>query len=59
LTAGLQAGCDYQTSSGFVVGVAGDYGWTDAEGSHASARETGVFYHSDADSLASVTGRLG
>jgi outer membrane immunogenic protein len=57
--AGLQAGCDYQTSSGFVVGVAGDYSWTDAEGSHASARETGVFYHSDVDSLASVTGRLG
>jgi outer membrane immunogenic protein len=57
--AGVQAGCDYQTSSGFVVGVAGDYGWTDAEGSHASARETGVFYHSEADSLASVTGRIG
>jgi outer membrane immunogenic protein len=56
---GVQAGCDYQFAGGIVVGIAGDYGWTDAKGSHASAREFGVFYHSDIESLASVTGRVG
>ena len=56
---GVQGGCDYQTASGVVIGVAGDYGWTHADGTHPSARETGVFYHSDVEALASVTGRLG
>lgn len=56
---GVRAGCDYQTDSGFVVGVQGDYGWADAKGTHASAQETGVFYHSKVDSLASLTGRFG
>src|SRR6185312_5073990 len=27
--AGVQGGCDYQFAGGFVIGVAGDYGWTD------------------------------
>jgi outer membrane immunogenic protein len=57
--AGVQAGCDYQSDVGMVIGIEGNYAWTDAEGSHPSARETGVFYHSDVKSLASVTGRLG
>jgi outer membrane immunogenic protein len=56
---GVQAGCDYQAPGGVVVGVAGDYGWTDADGTHPSARETGVFYHSKVEGLGSVTGRLG
>lgn len=56
---GMQAGCDYQFAGGIVVGMAGDYGWTDAKGSHDSAREFGVAYHSDIESLASVTGRVG
>lgn len=56
---GVQGGCDYQAPSGVVIGVAGDYGWTDADGTHPSARETGVFYHSDVEGLASVTSRLG
>ncbi len=56
---GVQAGCDYQFAGGVVLGVSGDYGWTNAKGSHASAREFGVSYHSDIDSLASVTGRIG
>ncbi len=56
---GVQGGCDYQFAGGFVIGVQGDYGWTNANGSHASARETGVFYHSDVESLASVTARIG
>jgi hypothetical protein len=55
---GVQAGCDYQFG-GLVVGVAGDYGWGDASGSHPSAREFGVTYHSRIESLASVTGRVG
>jgi outer membrane immunogenic protein len=56
---GVQAGCDYQFAGGFVIGVQGDYAWTDAEGSHPSAKETGVFYHSKADSVATITGRVG
>jgi len=56
---GVQGGCDYQLPSGVVLGFAGHYGWTDAGGTHPSARETGVFYHSEMDALASVTGRLG
>src|SRR5262249_34384725 len=39
--------------------VQGDYAWTNAEGSHDSAREIGVAYHSRVRSLASVTGRVG
>ena len=33
---GVQAGCDYQFAGGFVIGIQGDYAWTDAEGSNAS-----------------------
>jgi outer membrane immunogenic protein len=57
--AGAQAGCDYQFAGGFVIGIQGDYAWTDAEGSHDSAREFGVAYHSKVKSLATVTGRIG
>jgi outer membrane immunogenic protein len=57
--AGVQAGCDYQFAGGFLLGVQGDYGWTDAVGSHPSARETGVTYHSSIDGLGTVTGRVG
>ena len=39
---GAQAGCDYQFAGGFVIGVQGDYAWTNAEGSHDSAREIGA-----------------
>ena len=56
---GVQAGCDYQFAGGFVIGIQGDYAWTDAAGSHDSTREFGVAYHSKAKSLASVTGRVG
>src|SRR6516162_4082636 len=53
---GAQAGCDYQFAGGFVIGIQGD---SNAEGSHDSAREIGVAYHSKVKSLASVTGRIG
>ena len=56
---GVQAGCDYQVAGGFLIGVQGDYGWTDAVGSHPSTRETGVTYHSGIDGLGTVTGRVG
>src|SRR5262245_26477303 len=56
---GVQGGCDYQFAGRFVIGIQGDYAWTDAEGSHDSTRETGVAYHSKVRSLASVTGRIG
>src|SRR5262249_10815206 len=55
--AGGQAGCDYQFAGGFVIGIAGDVAAADAVGSHDSALETGVAYHSRVRSLASVTGR--
>jgi outer membrane immunogenic protein len=56
---GVQAGCDYQLAGGFVAGVQGDYGWTHADGTHPSALETGVFYHSEVEGLGAVTGRVG
>jgi outer membrane immunogenic protein len=33
---GVQGGCDFQFAGGWVVGIAGDYAWTDAEGSNVS-----------------------
>jgi len=57
--AGVQGGCDHQFAGGLVLGIGGDYTWTDAVGRNASTRETGVFYHSTVSSLASVTGRAG
>jgi len=56
---GVQAGCDYETAGGIVIGIGGDYGWTDGSGTHPSTHETGVFYHSEVEALASLTGRLG
>jgi outer membrane immunogenic protein len=56
---GGQGGCDYQFAGSFVIGLQGDYAWADAEGSHDSAREIGVAYHSKVKSLATATGRIG
>jgi outer membrane immunogenic protein len=56
---GGQAGCDYQFVGGFVIGIQGDYGFIDAQGSHDSTREVGVAYYSRVKSLASVAGRVG
>ncbi|MCC6776988.1 MAG: porin family protein [Hyphomicrobiales bacterium] len=55
---GAQAGCDYQFAGGFVIGVAGDYAWSNADGSNRRILFAGS-NHSKIDSLASVTGRLG
>ena len=56
---GAQVGCDYQFDGGLVIGVQGDYSWTDAKGRHPSAHETGVTYGSEVESVASVNARLG
>ena len=56
---GVQAGCDYQFAGGFVIGIAGDYAWADASGSHASILFPGFTNSTDIKSLASVTGRIG
>jgi len=62
LLGGLQGSCDYQFSS-WVLGVAGDYAWTQASGT-AVGNFTGIAQPGMTDrvkisSLSSVTGRLG
>jgi outer membrane immunogenic protein len=57
--AGVQAGCDYQLAGGFVAGLEGGYDFAHGEGSHDSAHEFGVAYHSEIKGLASATGRIG
>jgi hypothetical protein len=47
---GVQGGCDYQFAGGFVIGVAGDYSWTDADGSHVSPLFPGFINHTKVDS---------
>jgi outer membrane immunogenic protein len=56
---GLQGGCDYQFAGGFVLGIAGDHAWADAESSNLSLLFPGFTNHSKVKSLSSVTGRLG
>ena len=56
---GVQAGCDYQFAGGFVIGIQGDYAWTDATGSHVDAFQPNFTDHSRIKSLATVTGRVG
>jgi outer membrane immunogenic protein len=56
---GVQAGCNYQFAGGWVVGIQGDYDWTDAKGSNADLVAIGFTDHTRIRSLASVTGRVG
>jgi outer membrane immunogenic protein len=56
---GVQAGCDYQFAGGWVIGIQGDYAWTDANGSHVDALVDGTTNRSRVRSLATVTGRIG
>src|SRR5262245_10580704 len=55
---GIQAGCDYQFAGGWVIGIQGDYAWTDAKGSHFDVVD-GVIDQTRVRSLATVTGRVG
>ena len=56
---GVQAGCDYQFNGGWVIGIQGDYAWTDANGSNVDAVIDFTTNRSQIRSLATVTGRLG
>jgi outer membrane immunogenic protein len=58
---GVQAGCDYQFAGGFVIGIAGDYDWTDAKASNGNLAPffAGFRDQSRIKGLASVTGRIG
>jgi outer membrane immunogenic protein len=58
---GVQAGCDYQFAGGFVIGIQGDYAWTDAEGSNANIHPlfAGETNYSRIKALSTVTGRIG
>jgi outer membrane immunogenic protein len=61
--AGVQAGCDYQSGQ-LVIGVQGDYGWTDGSGRNVNpllvtAGGAAIGDRSSMDSIASVTARIG
>jgi outer membrane immunogenic protein len=58
---GGQVGCNYQMGT-FVIGIQGDYDWTNANGSATDALAVPVGFATDntnIKSLASVTGRAG
>ena len=62
---GIQGGCDYQfggPGGGFVIGIAADYAWANADGEHTRFFNfvgDDVRFRSEIDSVASLTGRLG
>ena len=56
---GVQAGCDYQLGGGIVIGIQGDYSWTDAKGSNVNLVAPFITDQTRIKSLATVTGRLG
>jgi outer membrane immunogenic protein len=56
---GAQAGCNYQFAGGWVVGIQGDYDWTNATGSSVNALVPFFTNQTHVKSLASVTGRVG
>ena len=62
---GIQGGCDYQfggPGGGFVIGIAADYAWANADGEHTrffNFVDDDVRFRSEIDSVASMTGRLG
>jgi outer membrane immunogenic protein len=55
---GGQVGCNLQTGA-VVLGVQGDYSWTDAKGSSTDQVVPGATDQTQVKSLASVTGRIG
>jgi outer membrane immunogenic protein len=61
---GAQAGCDYQFANHWVVGIAGDFSWTDIHGLANDpffGNKNGTPYRlsTRTDQLATVTGRVG
>ncbi len=55
---GVQAGCDYQVSR-WVLGVAGDFDWTNAKDTGTVLVFPALNHSMNITSLASVTGRIG
>jgi outer membrane immunogenic protein len=58
LLVGGQIGCNYQFGT-WVVGIQGDYDWTNATGTGADLVSTALTDQTHVSSYASVTGRLG
>jgi outer membrane immunogenic protein len=59
---GIQGGCDYQfvgPGGGFVIGIAADYAWASADGNNFSLVLPEFRNHSEIESVASITGRVG
>jgi outer membrane immunogenic protein len=56
---GGQVGCNYQFYGGWVVGIQGDYDWTNANGSNVNLLLPFLTDNSKVRALASVTGRVG
>ena len=59
---GAQVGCNYQFAGGWVVGIQGDYDWTNAHTSRSGLLLVGGVPFADSfnvKSVASVTGRVG
>ena len=57
---GLQTGCNYQFSgSRWVVGIQGDYDWTNASNNNAVPLFPAITDQTNIKSLASITGRVG
>jgi outer membrane immunogenic protein len=56
---GLQAGCNYQFAGGWVVGIQGDYDWTDAHLDRNNAFFANFADSFSVKSVASLTGRIG
>ena len=62
---GIQGGCDYQfggPGGEFVIGIAADYAWANADGDHVrffSFLDDDAKFRTEIDAVASLTGRLG
>jgi len=56
---GFQGGCDYQAYSNIVLGLGGNFGFTNAKGSNVNQLVPGVLDQTQINSLAAVTARLG
>jgi outer membrane immunogenic protein len=57
--AGVQAGCNYQFSGNWVIGIQGDYDWADGTGSGVHSTLATLTDQSHISGLGSVTGRVG
>ena len=61
----VHVGCNYQFSSNWVIGIEGDWDWTNLQGNNQGAYTDPLFggktdsLYSKTNSIASVTGRIG